>query len=366
MDASQSVFKLQINGQYVTSSEPMTSSSSSSSQDKSNSVYAQAPSDDHRSTPQSNGGCGGGGGGGRHSPLHRRVIVGSLTALLQRLPSPSSVRFAALRAHWWKQLRLPSRQDVQRIVLSAVPYLLFLFFYGINPYTHVLPLAADIGRANLRNVSAWEGHLFPWQLHVVVSSVHFLPLDFLAAVPYLGHYAIPVLYPAFLYLLDRLELILQFYRLLGLTMWGHYVIWLVAPTLPPWALDFLTAHQKSNASSMAETILTAHKEGPAFARIDSFIGRPFFYGMFVGNPVPFGSFPSGHVAWPMCIFMTLPGYQLRSRFSVYVVWVAWATLYTGHHYVLDIIGALALVGGLARLMGYVAQAQQTRCSILPL
>lgn len=347
MDVTQSastLLKVPLNGRHFTATSSVLSQQKSPLFSKSNS-QTQALSD-HQN--------------GRR--FHRALVL--LRAFLFRFSSPSccSLRYFPLRNHC-SQLTPPSRQDIQRIVLSATPYLLFLLFYAINPYTHLLPLASDIGRANLRNVSSWESYFFPWQLHVIVSSVHFLPLDFLAAVPYLIHYVIPILYPVFLYLIDRLELIQQFYRLLGFTMWGHVVIWLVAPTLPPWALDFLAAGQRTNASNMVESIMLAHKEGPAFARIDSFTGRPFFYGMFVGNPVPFGSFPSGHVAWPMCILLTIP-VNLRSRFSIYIVWVAWATLYTGHHYVLDILGALTLVFGLARIMGYVAQAQP-RCSILP-
>lgn len=285
--------------------------------------------------------------------------------LIRCLLSPYAFRFSLVRTQWGN-LNVPTKQDIQRIVLSAVPYLLFLLFYGINPYVHVLPLASDIGLKNLRNVSAWESYFFPWPIHLMVSSMHFTVLDFLAAVPYLAHYVIPVLYPVFLYLIDRLELVQQFYRMLGFTMWGHYAIWFVLPTLPPWALDFIAAGQKTaaNQTTLAQAILVAHKEGPAFARIDSFTGRPFFYGMFVGNPVPFGSFPSGHVAWPLCILLTLP-VNLRPRFSAYVVWMAWATLYTGHHYVVDIVGAIVLVAVIARLIGYATLAQ-SRCPVLPL
>lgn len=295
----------------------------------------------------------------------QRAFAAAVWKLIRCLLSPCAFRCSLVRTQW-SHLNVPTKHDIQRIVLSAVPYLLFLFFYGINPYIHVLPLSSDIGCANLRNVSAWESYFFPWPIHLMVSSMHFILLDFLAAVPYLAHYAIPVLYPVFLYLIDRLELVQQFYRMLGLTMWGHYAIWLVLPTLPPWALDFMAVGQKTgaNQTALAQAILVAHKEGSAFARIDSFTGRLFFYGMFVGNPVPFGSFPSGHVAWPMCILLTLP-VNLRQRFSVYVVWVAWATLYTGHHYVLDIGGAIVLVAAIARLVGYATLAQ-SRCPVLPL
>lgn len=72
--------------------------------------------------------------------------------------------------------------------------------------------------------------------------------------------------------------------------------------------------------------------------------------MFAGNPVPFASFPSGHVVWPTCLLVTgAPGGRL---FAAYVLWVAWATLYSCHHYLLDAISAVVIVYALRRLFTY--------------
>ena len=55
--------------------------------------------------------------------------------------------------------------------------------------------------------------------------------------------------------------------------------------------------------------------------------------------MPFAAFPSGHVTWPTC--MLLIGSQgERSRLAGYVLLVAWATLYSSHHYLFDALAAI--------------------------
>ena len=104
-----------------------------------------------------------------------------------------------------------------------------------------------------------------------------------------------------------------------------------------------------------------HKEGCAFARLDKILGLPFFFNMFSSNPVPFGSFPSGHVSWPMCIFLTLPpGGRL---FGIYVGWVAWATLYSCHHYLSDAIAAIFLTAGVKKFLVWQKERQKVRDSL---
>ena len=119
------------------------------------------------------------------------------------------------------------------IIKSAIPYLVFLFIYGINKQTHILPKYSDIDCVKLYNVSAFEYSIFHFHPHKLVSSVHNTLFDFLSAVPYLIHYVIPVLYPVYLYLRGQTEYISKFYWLLGWCMWVYFIIWSFLPTSPP-------------------------------------------------------------------------------------------------------------------------------------
>ena len=84
-----------------------------------------------------------------------------------------------------------------------------------------------------------------------------------------------------------------------------------------------------------------HRESCAFAPLDNLTGLPFFFNMFNGNPIPYGCFPSGHVAWPFAIYLSgAPG---GNWFVLYVLWMTWATLYACHHYLIDAIAAVIIV-----------------------
>ena len=245
----------------------------------------------------------------------------------------------------------PVMHQLLTILRSLVPYLLFLFFYGINNQVHILPRFTDIGCITLHNISAFENFVFHFHMHKVVSSVSHTATDVLSAIPYLMHYVIPILYPLYLFCKGRTDDICRFYWLLGWVMWAHYVIWFIWPTAPPWLYANMEKYRTLNTT--IPPLSMQHKEGCAFARLDALTGIPFFFKMFAGNPVPFGSMPSGHVAWPTIIYVTLPpGGRI---FALYILWVAWATLYSCHHYLSDAIAAVLLVLAVKKLVLYFSE-----------
>ena len=256
---------------------------------------------------------------------------------------------------------------IATIIKSAIPYLLFLFLYGINQQVHILPRFTDIDCVHLHNVSAWEDCIFHFSPHKVISSHSSQFLDILSTVPYLMHYVIPVLYPLFLYWKGQVEDICRFYWLLGWAMWIHYLIWFLLPTAPPWVYENWSRFARPNTTMPPFHL--QHKEGCAFARVDALTGIPFFFNMFASNPVPFASFPSGHVSWPTCIYITSP--PGGKAFMVYIMWVAWATMYSCHHYISDAISAVLLVVFTKWLLIYLSDRsvrtglRETSCASCP-
>lgn len=267
---------------------------------------------------------------------------------------------------------------ILHMVHSAALFLLFLAVYSFNERLRIFPTMADYGRVRLYNVTRWEEILFlglrptewfqsPPGLaaygQVGGASGWQTALDWLSSVPYLLHYAIPIVYPLGLCLIGKAELAANFYTLVGLANWLMLPIWYATPTAPPW----LAAHAHSlkssaslpalangmNATSDAITFAAANApaatgalvgitmEGCAFARLDVLTGASFFFRLFHRNPVPFAAFPSGHVMWATCIFFVAPpGGRV---YLAYVALVIWATLHTCHHYVLDAVGAVLVV-----------------------
>jgi membrane-associated phospholipid phosphatase len=182
--------------------------------------------------------------------------------------------------------------------------------------------------------------------------------DLLSALPYLVHYVIPVAFPLFLYVTAgpsrRCHRIGRFYWLLGWSMWAHYLVWFLLPTAPPWVADNVAIYRRLNSTVTPPPIDRQPREGCAFSRVDRLTGLPLFRTIFAGNPVPFASFPSGHVAWPTCVLVTqmLCGCSVRRKvlLAIYVVWVAWATMYSCHHHLSDILAAVVVVVLVDRLI----------------
>lgn len=244
---------------------------------------------------------------------------------------------------------------------SALPFLAFLMVYGVNGRLAVLPRADDVSRDRLTNISGLERRLFggvmPGELVAGLSNP---VLDLLAAVPYLVHYALPVAFPLFWLATERLGAAFQrsarFYWLLGWTMWAHYVIWFALPTAPPLVVGHWHApHLNATAAAAAPAGASPPREGCAFARVDRLTGVPLFRTMFANNPVPYASFPSGHVAWPSVALVASVADRCSRRrraiLAAYVAWVGWATLYSCHHYLLDAVVAFAVVCAVHRLLG---------------
>jgi membrane-associated phospholipid phosphatase len=280
------------------------------------------------------------------------------------------------------------------LVVSAIPYMSFLLIYAANCKLLILPTSEGGGyggcgqsekaehrstsgcssSTGLFNIGEFEISLLKFSPNRLIASLQCPVFDFLSTVPYLAHYVIPIFYPLALVLVGRVDCARQFYRLVGWTMWMHYALWYLVPTGPPWYYNSLTAkadpstlsnlaaqvltvdqQATSNSSSISATSLAVAaavrqlREGPAFARVDEMTGLHFFRSMFAGNPVPYAAFPSGHVAWPTCIVLTQPS-TYNWPFVIYVAAVAWATMYSGHHYFSDVIGAIIVVLVVNRLL----------------
>lgn len=238
---------------------------------------------------------------------------------------------------------------VTHTLKSVGPFLVFLLLYFSNGTLAILPTLEDLACVHIYTLNRFEALLFGCHPHRVLSAYHTAALDVLAAVPYLMHYIIPVVFPAYLLLRGHADDVARFYWLLGWVMWVHYLAWLVFPHTPPWVIDSIERYNSTSPSVMK------HREGCAFARLDAATGVPFFYNMFTGNPIPYASFPSGHVAWPTVAFLVAP--SGGNYLALYILWVVWATLYSCHHYVLDALGAVVIVVLTQKVLVYLSDKQ---------
>ena len=77
------------------------------------------------------------------------------------------------------------------------------------------------------------------------------------------------------------------------------------------------------------------------ARVDDILGTNMYKSTFTASPLVFGAFPSLHsaCAWQLAFFLVFLFGPRSIPFAVgYVFWIWWATMYLGHHYVVDLVG----------------------------
>jgi len=99
---------------------------------------------------------------------------------------------------------------------------------------------------------------------------------------------------------------------------------------------------------------TAVASAAGAARVDELLGITYFARLYSRNPNVFGAMPSLHVAFPLLVACTLGavGPIFRAVTVGFTLLMAFAAIYLGHHWVLDVlagsaIGIVALVAARA-------------------
>jgi membrane-associated phospholipid phosphatase len=149
--------------------------------------------------------------------------------------------------------------------------------------------------------------------------------DVLLTVTYSSHFFFPVAF-AFILWMRRRERYYPYVAALMLTSFAAFATFLLMPVAPP-----RFAYQYGEALAVADVALETGVQ-------IGWYSFNFAYQNLVGNPV--AAFPSMHAAYPVLIALFIAE---RSRLAT-VAWLpflclVWlATVYLGHHYVIDLVG----------------------------
>jgi len=161
---------------------------------------------------------------------------------------------------------------------------------------------------------------------------HNVFLDLLAWLPYgIIHYIMPVLvglYLIFFYKPGYTSPYLFFFGVMNVVGVITQLIW---PTAPPW-------YYMKNKTNPATYQMFGDPAG--LQRIDDLFHIDFYYTTFTGNPLPWGAWPSLHSGFASysAIFLSYLYPKYTPIFFLYVAWIWWATMYLGHHYLVDVLG----------------------------
>lgn len=174
-------------------------------------------------------------------------------------------------------------------------------------------------------------------------SVHHCPAaDFMAGVFYLCWVPVPIGFALYLYIYKEYEWFKRFsWAFLIVNLLG-FVGYYIHPASPPW---YVAQHGFT-------PIFNTPGNTAALGRWDAMTGLPIFHALYGKNANVFAAVPSLHAAYMLITTF----YAIASRrkismvfiFSIICLGIWWTAVYTGHHYIIDVLlGILTALAGVA-------------------
>ncbi|MCB0766284.1 MAG: inositol phosphorylceramide synthase [Flavobacteriales bacterium] len=157
--------------------------------------------------------------------------------------------------------------------------------------------------------------------------------DLLAGLFYLCWVPVPLAFAAYLYAKDKVHFLRFALCFLLVNLLGFAVYYLY-PAAPPW---YVAQH---------DTAFIAGTPGntAGLGRFDALTGLPIFHGLYSKSSNVFAAVPSLHAA-----YLLVAAYwahraglkKARAFFAFIAAGIWWAAVYSGHHYILDVLAGIA-------------------------
>jgi hypothetical protein len=158
-------------------------------------------------------------------------------------------------------------------------------------------------------------------------------LDVVAGICYLCWMPLPLAFSGYLFYRDKERFFRYTLTFLLVNLIG-FVIYYVCPAAPPWYVQLhgfaFNPHTAGNTAGLG--------------RFDSYFHVTVFSALYSKSSNVFAAMPSLHAAYPLTVFY----YGMRYRFgwinlvfAMIMAGIWFAAVYTGHHYVLDVLAGIA-------------------------
>jgi hypothetical protein len=158
-------------------------------------------------------------------------------------------------------------------------------------------------------------------------------LDRLSAIPYATFIFVCFGCAVWLYFKDYTAMLRFTWCFFTLNVAG-FITYHVYPAAPPW---YFHAH------GCVVDLHAPASEGPNLARVDAWLGVPYFAGMYGRASDVFGAMPSLHVAYALIVVLegwSSFGWFWRGASVAFFCLMAFAAAYLDHHWVLDAVAGV--------------------------
>ena len=215
---------------------------------------------------------------------------------------------------------------------------IFIIYWIIFDYMKAFPnyLYNDV---HIESLYQAEKSLFGIQWNgVVVTPNEYLAqhsatfADVLAGIFYLCWVPVPLTFAAVLFFKNRrafFQFSLTFFLVNMIGFVGYYCY----PAAPPW---YVAQHGFAfNAATPGNTA--------GLARFDNFFNISFFANMYAKSSNVFAAMPSMHASFLMIVLFFGLKYKMKAwniLFATIMVGIWVSAVYTGHHYILDVLGGI--------------------------
>ncbi|GJJ73019.1 inositol phosphorylceramide synthase catalytic subunit [Entomortierella parvispora] len=158
--------------------------------------------------------------------------------------------------------------------------------------------------------------------------------DILAWIPYgVLHYVLPIVTAILIVCFGPPGTLPVFARTFGYMNSAGVLTQIMFPCAPPW--------YETRYGGLQPAAYSMPGDPGGLARVDDILGVSMYKTTFTASPLVFGAFPSLHSA-DACLIAFFLVYTFGPRaipFALsYILWIWWATMYLGHHYVVDLVG----------------------------
>ncbi len=230
-----------------------------------------------------------------------------------------------------------AHEKTRRFILG---FSIFIIYWIIYDSMRILP-NYEVSAVHIKQPYELEKILFGITFHhnLLTPNEYFALghtkfLDVLAGLFYINWVPIPIAFGVYLYFKDK-TLFTKFSIVFLLVNLFGFMIYYLYPAAPPWYVKLYGF----------DLHLGVPGNTAGLGRFDKLTGIPVFAGLYEKNANVLAAMPSLHASYPVIVLF----YAIKKRmgwinifFVLFMLGIWFSAVYSGHHYVLDIIAGATL------------------------